>query len=256
MYLNDAFDREIDAGERPERPIPSGLVSANSVFAAGFGLILFGLGLVLWAAAERMPGGGHYWPGFFSRVRSSSMIGTIRAIRSVHFSWASAEPWRICDRGLRCRKRASARSVRRRSCIVVLSCRPHLHCKAEISRSASVWMAAPVSVGARPVVAPISRPWFLAAHCWLGCGSSCNYRQSFFPEAASQRRCFKSGDGVDRRYLARRRPLFGERGSKCCSGGFPLFLGYAWHADLDKGDVSGAAGRCAGRESFRRTKLG
>ena len=24
MYLNDAFDRDIDARERPERPIPSG----------------------------------------------------------------------------------------------------------------------------------------------------------------------------------------------------------------------------------------
>src|SRR5579883_2976384 len=52
MYLNDAFDREIDARERPERPIPSGLVTANAVFASGFGLILLGLGLVLWAAAE------------------------------------------------------------------------------------------------------------------------------------------------------------------------------------------------------------
>ena len=26
MYLNDAFDRDIDARERPERPIPSGRV--------------------------------------------------------------------------------------------------------------------------------------------------------------------------------------------------------------------------------------
>ena len=28
MYLNDGFDRDIDARERPERPIPSRLVSA------------------------------------------------------------------------------------------------------------------------------------------------------------------------------------------------------------------------------------
>ena len=40
MFLNDAFDRDIDALERPERPIPAGLVSANTVFAAGFGLML------------------------------------------------------------------------------------------------------------------------------------------------------------------------------------------------------------------------
>lgn len=42
MFLNDAFDREIDARERPERPIPAGLISAKSVFGAGFGLLLAG----------------------------------------------------------------------------------------------------------------------------------------------------------------------------------------------------------------------
>src|SRR5256885_14823895 len=36
MFLNDAFDRNIDAVERPERPIPRGLVSAHEVFVAGF----------------------------------------------------------------------------------------------------------------------------------------------------------------------------------------------------------------------------
>jgi 4-hydroxybenzoate polyprenyltransferase len=51
MYLNDAFDREIDARERPERPIPAGQVSADSVFAIGFALTLAGLGFVLWASA-------------------------------------------------------------------------------------------------------------------------------------------------------------------------------------------------------------
>jgi 4-hydroxybenzoate polyprenyltransferase len=39
MFLNDAFDRRIDARERPERPIPSGQVSAAEVFAIGFGLL-------------------------------------------------------------------------------------------------------------------------------------------------------------------------------------------------------------------------
>jgi len=33
MFLNDAFDHEFDARVRPERPIPSGLVSAGVVFA-------------------------------------------------------------------------------------------------------------------------------------------------------------------------------------------------------------------------------
>ncbi len=47
MYLNDAFDRSIDARERPSRPIPAGEIAAESVFIAGFGLI--GSGVVLLA---------------------------------------------------------------------------------------------------------------------------------------------------------------------------------------------------------------
>lgn len=42
MYLNDAFDRHIDAVERPQRPIPSGQVSAGLVFFLGFSWLLFG----------------------------------------------------------------------------------------------------------------------------------------------------------------------------------------------------------------------
>jgi 4-hydroxybenzoate polyprenyltransferase len=51
MYLNDAFDNEIDAVERPDRPIPAGAVSVNTVFAVGFGLMLGGLGFILWGSA-------------------------------------------------------------------------------------------------------------------------------------------------------------------------------------------------------------
>lgn len=39
MYLNDYFDRAIDARERPERPIPSGQIAAGAVAAIGFCLI-------------------------------------------------------------------------------------------------------------------------------------------------------------------------------------------------------------------------
>lgn len=42
MFLNDAFDREIDARERPERPIPAGEIGAWEVFAVGFGLLALG----------------------------------------------------------------------------------------------------------------------------------------------------------------------------------------------------------------------
>lgn len=47
MFLNDAFDREIDARERPERPIPSGHISAASVFALGGGQLLAGGALLV-----------------------------------------------------------------------------------------------------------------------------------------------------------------------------------------------------------------
>jgi 4-hydroxybenzoate polyprenyltransferase len=48
MYLNDAFDRAIDAQERPSRPIPSGQVMAEAVFVAGFVMLALGLGLLAW----------------------------------------------------------------------------------------------------------------------------------------------------------------------------------------------------------------
>lgn len=51
MYLNDAFDRGIDARERPSRPIPSGAIDANTVFALGFGLLLAAVAML--AAAAR-----------------------------------------------------------------------------------------------------------------------------------------------------------------------------------------------------------
>lgn len=59
MYLNDAFDREIDARERPERPIPSGEVSAATVFVLGFGMLAAGLAVV---AALALSPGGTGWP--------------------------------------------------------------------------------------------------------------------------------------------------------------------------------------------------
>jgi 4-hydroxybenzoate polyprenyltransferase len=43
MYLNDAFDRAIDARERPGRPIPSGAAAAGTVFGAGFAMLAGGV---------------------------------------------------------------------------------------------------------------------------------------------------------------------------------------------------------------------
>jgi 4-hydroxybenzoate polyprenyltransferase len=47
MFLNDAFDAEIDAAQRPERPIPAREIARRTVFAIGFGLLLVGVALVL-----------------------------------------------------------------------------------------------------------------------------------------------------------------------------------------------------------------
>ena len=46
MFLNDYFDRDIDARERPERPIPSFEIAPGTVAAIGSGLIAAGLALL------------------------------------------------------------------------------------------------------------------------------------------------------------------------------------------------------------------
>lgn len=48
MFLNDAFDSGFDAKARPERPIPSGQVSAGQVYGAGFGMLAAGIALLAW----------------------------------------------------------------------------------------------------------------------------------------------------------------------------------------------------------------
>ena len=49
MFLNDAFDSAFDAKARPERPIPSGQVSAVQVYIVGGGMLVVGVGLLAWA---------------------------------------------------------------------------------------------------------------------------------------------------------------------------------------------------------------
>ena len=46
MYLNDYFDRSIDARKRPTRPIPAGDISASVVAIIGFALLGAGVALV------------------------------------------------------------------------------------------------------------------------------------------------------------------------------------------------------------------
>jgi hypothetical protein len=47
MYLNDFFDREIDAKERPGRPIHAGDIGAATVSAIGFALLALGIALLV-----------------------------------------------------------------------------------------------------------------------------------------------------------------------------------------------------------------
>ena len=55
MYLNDAFDAAWDRQNRPERPIPSGLVRARTVFLAGFAMLAAGLVIVACSTTTRPP---------------------------------------------------------------------------------------------------------------------------------------------------------------------------------------------------------
>ena len=55
MFLNDAFDHGFDAKARPERPIPSGQVSAAQVHAFGFGMMVVGLALLAWVGYRHEP---------------------------------------------------------------------------------------------------------------------------------------------------------------------------------------------------------
>lgn len=76
MFLNDAFDRTIDAIERPDRPIPSGEVSAAEVFAAGFLLLAFGVLAVTGAAIATSAG----WPP----IASATVLAGLIVFYNVH----------------------------------------------------------------------------------------------------------------------------------------------------------------------------
>jgi 4-hydroxybenzoate polyprenyltransferase len=82
MYLNDAFDRESDARERPERPIPSGRVRAGEVFGIGFGLL--GAGVLVVAAGAAGPAGG----GLAAVASGALLAGLITA----YDAWHKANP--------------------------------------------------------------------------------------------------------------------------------------------------------------------
>jgi len=70
MWLNDAFDRDLDRALRPERPIPSGEVAAATVFDLGF--VMLGGGIVLVGVAAFTTGAG--WKPVLSVIALASLI--------------------------------------------------------------------------------------------------------------------------------------------------------------------------------------
>jgi UbiA prenyltransferase family protein len=70
MWLNDAFDRDLDRALRPERPIPRGEVAAATVFDVGF--LMLGAGIVLVSVTAMATGAG--WKPVMSVVALASLI--------------------------------------------------------------------------------------------------------------------------------------------------------------------------------------
>jgi hypothetical protein len=83
MFLNDAFDREFDRRNRPDRPIPAGEVTASVVFVWGFGLLACGLALLL-AVGYAMPGN----TGWRAPVAGLALAAAI----VLYDSWHKANP--------------------------------------------------------------------------------------------------------------------------------------------------------------------
>ncbi len=83
MFLNDAFDRRLDAQQRPDRPIPSGRIQARAVFGWGFGMLLASIVLVGAAAIAR---GSHF---------AQSVVGAsvLAALIVLYDAWHKGNPF-------------------------------------------------------------------------------------------------------------------------------------------------------------------
>ncbi len=72
MYLNDAFDRHFDAAAYPQRPIPSGAVTAGTVFTMGF--LGLGAGELLLIVVGYGIDGGLGWPPVIAGLSLAATI--------------------------------------------------------------------------------------------------------------------------------------------------------------------------------------
>lgn len=72
MFLNDACDAEIDRRERPDRPIPSGIIAAGTVFAAGYSML--GLAVLIVVGVSTTMQEGSVWTAFLSAIALAAAI--------------------------------------------------------------------------------------------------------------------------------------------------------------------------------------
>jgi 4-hydroxybenzoate polyprenyltransferase len=70
MVLNDVFDAELDARERPRRPIPSGRIARATAARLGFGLLLLGI-LAGWVASGLA---GRFEPGVIATALAALIL--------------------------------------------------------------------------------------------------------------------------------------------------------------------------------------
>lgn len=81
MVLNDVYDAELDAVERPERPIPAGHISRTTASSAGYALLASGV-LLSWLAALTA---GHPMPGLIGLLLGYAIVRYDRVLKS---TWA------------------------------------------------------------------------------------------------------------------------------------------------------------------------
>lgn len=80
MVLNDVFDHEVDAAERPERPIPSGAIQLGTARWLGFEMLLVGVALAWFA-------------GWLAGNTVSGVVATLLALAVIGYdAWLKRTP--------------------------------------------------------------------------------------------------------------------------------------------------------------------
>ncbi len=74
MYLNDYCDREIDAQQRPKRPIPSGKISPSAVRNIAFTLLALGFAAISWTGLLNDEGPTQWLPAAFTAGVVASIL--------------------------------------------------------------------------------------------------------------------------------------------------------------------------------------